>query len=426
MKRLLWTIGMLLALQCVRGAAPYRTQALSGHIRSVQIYNYQRTPYLPVIELGSSDRITLTFDDLATTPSTYSYRFVHCRSDWTPDDLMESDYIDGFPQGYIDQYAFSMNTYFSYTHYEKTFPDEGTGFRLSGNYVLLAFAEEQPETPVLSACFSVVEQRIVIRSKVSALTDAGYQRGFQQVSLELDHAGYDIQRPDTELDVQVFQNGRCDNAARRVQPDYTAGQTLLYKHDRQLVFEAGNTFRVFDISSPYVLGDRVESIDYHAPYYHVTLYPDEIRDGKTYSHQRDVAGRYQVHRQYSEDPGTESDYYFTHFTLPMELPMTDGDVYLMGELTGYRLDEQARMEYNPMTMAYEKTLLLKQGGYNYLYVFVPKGAVMGSPRPIEGNRWETGNEYTLYVYHRPFGSKYDRLIGFDVVYADQRYEKPGF
>jgi hypothetical protein len=31
---------------------------------------------------------------------------------------------------------------------------------------------------------------------------------------------------------------------------------------------------------------------------------------------------------------------------------------------------------------------------------------------IEGNAWETENEYSIYVYHRPFGSRYDKLIAF--------------
>ena len=422
MKRLIWTIALIFTLSAMRAEDAFRTRALAGNIRSVQAANYGRSPYLPVIELGSTDRLTLTFDDLASNTSTYSFRFVHCNADWTPDDLMESDYMEGFASGYLEDYAFSENTYFSYTHYEKSFPDEYTGFRISGNYALLVFAEERPDDPVLSACFSVVEQQVEITPSVTALTDMGYQKDYQQVALELDYTGADVAQSG-ELNVTVRQNGRLDNAARQVRPDYATGRRLSYKHDRQLIFEAGNTFRVFDISARYVLGDRVESVDYHAPYYHVTLYPDETRASKPYSYTRDVAGRYQVHCQGADNPGVESDYFFTHFSLPME-PLLDESVYLMGELTGYRLDEGARMDYNPSVRAYEKTLLLKQGGYNYQYVTAPDGSPTGSTRRVEGNRWEAGNEYTAYVYHRPFGGRYDRLIGFTLFYADKRYEKP--
>ena len=79
------------------------------------------------------------------------------------------------------------------------------------------------------------------------------------------------------------------------------------------------------------------------------------------------------------------------------------------------------MTYNPQTKAYEKDMLLKQGGYNYLYAVVPNGNKSTSlyqngdiqvMNKIEGNAWETENEYTIYVCHRPFGSRYDKLIAF--------------
>jgi hypothetical protein len=79
------------------------------------------------------------------------------------------------------------------------------------------------------------------------------------------------------------------------------------------------------------------------------------------------------------------------------------------------------MTYNPQTKSYVKDLLLKQGGYNYLYAVVPYGSKSTSlsmngntfvMEKIEGNAWETENEYAIYVYHRPFGSRYDKLIAF--------------
>ena len=79
------------------------------------------------------------------------------------------------------------------------------------------------------------------------------------------------------------------------------------------------------------------------------------------------------------------------------------------------------MTYNPQTKAYEKDLLLKQGGYNYLYAVVPYGSNSTAlnknnntkvMETVEGNAWETENEYAIYVYHRPFGCRYDKLIAF--------------
>ncbi|MEG1999419.1 MAG: hypothetical protein RR015_05330 [Bacteroidales bacterium] len=55
--------------------------------------------------------------------------------------------------------------------------------------------------------------------------------------------------------------------------------------------------------------------------------------------------------------------------------------------------------------------MLKQGSYNYQYLFVPKGETKGKSSVIEGNKYQTSNEYRVNVYHRRPGERYDRLIG---------------
>ena len=66
------------------------------------------------------------------------------------------------------------------------------------------------------------------------------------------------------------------------------------------------------------------------------------------------------------------------------------------------------MQYNPLTQRYEQAVLLKQGQYNYLYTN-KKGKPLAD---IEGNFYETRNEYQIFVYYHPFGARYDQLIGF--------------
>ena len=56
-------------------------------------------------------------------------------------------------------------------------------------------------------------------------------------------------------------------------------------------------------------------------------------------------------------------------------------------------------------------MLLKQGAYNYQYLIVPPGAKRGYTSAIEGDKYQTVNEYNVRVYHRRRGERYDRLIG---------------
>ncbi|MBO4578356.1 MAG: DUF5103 domain-containing protein, partial [Paludibacteraceae bacterium] len=54
---------------------------------------------------------------------------------------------------------------------------------------------------------------------------------------------------------------------------------------------------------------------------------------------------------------------------------------------------------------------VKQGGYDYQYWFVPKGAKQATLLRTEGSHWETRNEYTVFVYYCPFAARYTRLVG---------------
>ena len=114
------------------------------------------------------------------------------------------------------------------------------------------------------------------------------------------------------------------------------------------------------------------------------------------------------------DPDTEADYYIVHFTLQKGL-IPDGNVYLCSEIYNNVLDEKSRMGFNPETGQYEKAVLLKQGLYNYQYLFVPNGETTGRTAPIEGDFFQTENQYSIYVYYRPMGSRYDRLIGVAII-----------
>lgn len=150
------------------------------------------------------------------------------------------------------------------------------------------------------------------------------------------------------------------------------------------------------------------------PYYHVTLFPDELRI-KNYSFDKDQNGRYLVRYDWATNNDTEADYFLVHFSLPWKDALPNGDFYLQGAFTNDNLTENYRLKYNPATKAFETTQLLKQGAYNYQYLFLPAGNDRTTEALTEGNYYETENEYLILVYHRSFGERYDRLIGMQQV-----------
>lgn len=112
----------------------------------------------------------------------------------------------------------------------------------------------------------------------------------------------------------------------------------------------------------------------------------------------------------------EADYVVAHFALEMP-ELINTDIFLDGDFTYRRFSPESRMIYNPATNCYEKNLLLKQGAYNYQYLAVPTGSMQGKTSIVEGNFYQTINEYIVMVYHRPPGSRYDRLVGTTFIYS---------
>ena len=70
------------------------------------------------------------------------------------------------------------------------------------------------------------------------------------------------------------------------------------------------------------------------------------------------------------------------------------------------------MKYNYSKKAYEASIFLKQGYYNYMYALNDTITKQVDISFIEGTHYQTRNTYQIYVYYKKTGEKYDRLIGF--------------
>ena len=71
---------------------------------------------MPVLELGSSDVLHVSFDDLAPHYARYTYRITHCDPEGDPsDELLEADYVERVAEDEtIDDCEPSRNTTITY------------------------------------------------------------------------------------------------------------------------------------------------------------------------------------------------------------------------------------------------------------------------------------------------------------------------
>jgi hypothetical protein len=365
----------------------------------------------PVIVDGESRKMEIRFDEMSHEYKNLYYTVIHCDADWTPSVLTPVEYLRGFRQMQIDDRLFSFNTTMAYTHYRVLLPNDDVQFSVSGNYAVQVFDSEKPEIPLLSACFSVRERDAMpVSASVSTTTDIDFNKAHQQIAFTLNGRNYRITSPRQELKIFVMQNNRRDNMVTDLQPATIAGARYIYDHNRSLIFEAGNEYRRFEMTTTAYHGMGIAGLDFHEPYFHVTLFEDASRAGRSYIYDEDRNGRYLVHAVDARDQDSESDYFFVHFSLSATEPFP-GKVYIQSEAFNNILDIRSEMQYNREKQRYEKTALLKQGAYNYLYLATGGLSAAGTTTPFEGNFFETGNEYLILVYYRAPSERFDRLVG---------------
>lgn len=364
-----------------------------------------------VTTLSDPMPLLLSFDHLASDREFFRYRLVHCDARWRPDRLVDSEFLDGFNEGTIEDYEYSQATMVPYVHYRLTIPNEDVAPTISGNYLIQIYSENAPDSIVAQHRFMVSEQTAPVRFTVSPQTDLDYRDSHQQLEVYVDTERAGIDDVFNDMLVVIGQNGRLDTEEALRRPLRFAGTEAVFAHAPELIFEAGNEYRRFETVTDRYPGMGVDNIEYFEPYYHYVLAPDAPRDEARYQFDRTQNGKYLVRRSGAADSDVEADYGVVHFTL--EMPEIPGAlVFIDGDLTDRRFDANARMVYNHSESRYERALLLKQGSYNYQYVVVPPGGHRAYTAPVEGDKWETDNHYTVRVYNRRRGERYDRLIGF--------------
>jgi len=402
----LYIISILLTFTSVTQAQ--ESGVFVNHLKSLQVHSNGDWDAAPVMLLAKGQYMNISFDDLQHSFRRYTYHISHCNSDWSRSDLLVSEYMDGFEDNRLEDYEQSMTTEMEFNHYTLTIPNDDVRLLVSGNYVVDIY-EEDEDDPVARACFSVIEPRVGVDLSVSGNTDIDTYDKHQQVSFSINYSGLQIKNPSIDFKPVVVQNRRWDNHVSGIMPTYMPLNSLIYEHIDALIFEAGAEYRRFEILDRYTPTMHVDKLRYDGDYYHAFLFADEQRIA--YFYDKDQDGRYLVRHIDDEDNDIESDYFYTHFSLHMPA-IPGGDVYINGELTNNRIADEYRMDYNLIDHCYEIVLPIKQGAYNYQYLFVYDGDTVGHTGPCEGNYHQTENEYYVYVYYRDFGDRYDRLVGF--------------
>ncbi len=376
----------------------------------------QGTIGMPVLVMDSEYGIIVEFDHLADEHEYLRYSLTHCDANWKVDNLSYSEYLDGFNLGNVEMYSYSEATSVHYVHYTISIPDAQVRPIISGNYLLRVFPEDDEENVWLQCRFAISEQSASMAINASSRTDVDYNRSHQQLEVVADVSRAGVRDVFNDLTLVIEQNARTDNRRVLTKPMRISSGRLHYEHQSELIFPAGNEYRRFETVSTRYTPMGVYEIAYKAPYYRFILNTDESRSAKNYLYDETLSGGFIIRNAdeanvFEEgDPATTADYAVTYFSLAMpELPGVT--IFIDGEFTQRAFSPESAMVYNHASACYEKALLLKQGAYSYQYLATEPGQLVGQTSIVEGDKYETVNHYTTYMYNRRPGERYDRLVG---------------
>ena len=366
-------------------------------------------PYMP---LGGSKHIDIEWDEMSHDYKRYIYYIDHCDWDWQPTDgIFESDYLEGLNNQLVEDFEKSFNTTQIYTHYRLRIPNKELRLRLSGNYRLRIYEEDDDrdeDLPVLEARFCIFEKEVGIVAQLISNTDIDFNNSHQQMTLSVGFGALPVYDPQRELKVIVMQNRRWDSRVEALVPNVRLANGIEFTHNRQLIFPAGNEYHRFEILDVHQTAAGVDRIDWFEPYYHATLFA--AQPDNAYSYAEDQNGVYVLRSADDYDDATTAEYVVVHFFLKSPR-LQGGDVYVSGWWTGQTFNPDCKMEYDDIRQEYHAAILLKQGYYSYEYIQKD-----GLTTRTMGSFFETENEYEVLVYYRGQGARYDRLVAYNVMH----------
>jgi hypothetical protein len=376
------------------------------YISTVQFRGLSDQGQLPMIRLG--DQLQLSFDALNGREEDFYYTITHYNFDWTPSDLSKSEYLNGFDEVRIETYENSLNTLQIFSNYQLRIPNRETrGVTKSGNYLIRITNDDGD--PIFSRKFMVTENIAGVSVEIKRSRDLKHIRQKQIVQFTINSPSALLINPKQNVKTLVLQNSNLNTAITNLKPQYTIGTELIYRYDKEAAFWGCNEYLSFDNKDVRAASNNIRRVELNDIYENF-LYTDINRNERPYTYNPDINGNFVVRNLYAQKNSIEAEYVRLHFNLQYYEDLADKEVHLYGNFNNYTIDGSTYMALNKNTDTYQGSRLFKQGFYNYKYVLVDRDGSIDE-KALGGSFWETENEYTVLVYYRAPGARYDRIIG---------------
>ena len=363
----------------------------------------------PFIRFG--DPFMFVFDDLYGDEANYYYTITHCDYDWRKSILPINDYLRGLDNQRIIDYENSFNTLQLYSHYRLRFPNEFTrGFKVSGNYIIKIYNDNKDL--IFSRKFVLFETIVAVPLEIKNPRDVNVLHQKHNLDFVIRPNNFPLQDPIRNVKVTLIQNSIWHTAINNIKPMFTIGQDLIYRYDAETQFWAGNEFHFFDNKDIRNAVNNIRRVETRGGIYNSYLHTNGARANNPYTFAPDANGLFVVRNLFTQqNHHVEADYAWVFFSLSAPSLPANRNVYITGVFNNYMLTDEYKMDYNAKKGIYEKAVLIKQGFVNYMYTITDARGRIDAENAVDGNFFQTENDYMVLVYYRPNNERYDRVIG---------------
>lgn len=382
---------------------------ISSIVGSVKLQKSTNELSVPTLNFQSREKLLLRFDLFDSESKDLAYEIILCDKDWVPTKLDRYDYIEGFESIYIRDFEHSINTLVNYMNYKTEIPTDDFSFKMSGNYIVRVFEEGSPEITILQRRFILAESEMKVEANVvqpQVVLDSRYK---QQVNFNITYPD-EISDPLTNLYVTIRQNRNWVTSLTNLQADYVKGNKLFFNDQTKFTFDGNDEFRQIDLKFNRSGNLEVGRIVRENDQYQVYLKEDKPKAFDTYVFKEDLNGKFTIKNDEANDIDIESDYFNVHFELGSNY-VIDGDVYVFGEISNWEILEEFKLTYNQEKRKYTLNKYIKQGMINFCYLIHNSKTNYINIEKIEGNHFETENDYDIILYYRDIRQENDRVLG---------------
>lgn len=404
----LFLISLMLGVQL--SAQVFENKIYDNNVQTVLLIKSGTEDRYPIISLVGNETLKLSFDVLGNLSENLQYTFVHCDANWVPTRLNQNEYLNGMTFDNISDFRFSTNTYVKYVHYNVVIPNENMKPKIAGNYIIKVYRNFDEEDLLLTRRMMVINNATTIEGLARPATLAENRFTKQEVQFSIGINPAMVVNPMEDIKVVLMQNYRWDNAITDLKPQFLSNNKLEYSYLDKMLFNGANEFRYFDIRnlrqfSINVRSKRTDTV------VHVMLNIDESRGAAQYFNYLDYNGKRLIQNKEGINTDIDGDYAYCNFYLSSAMGVPpDAEVYLFGEFSDWRLLPAYKMDFNKSRQRYDIEIPLKQGRFEYCYA-IKNEQGKADETSLEGNHFQTENEYLVLVYTKNLQYHYDELIG---------------